>query len=103
MGLLALIVGFALATSRGRRMLMSFDPLFALLVIIVAGAALYRLADRADALVLAALAGRGFRREGATLALDCSAACFLRCPHRHISGAQLQPVRPQSGRSADHF
>jgi Dolichyl-phosphate-mannose-protein mannosyltransferase len=34
-GLLLLIVGFALATARGRRTLMSFDPLFALLVIVV--------------------------------------------------------------------
>lgn len=33
-GLLLLLVGFALATARGRRTLMSFDPLFALLVII---------------------------------------------------------------------
>lgn len=35
LGLLLLIVGFALATERGRRTLMSFDPLFALLVIVV--------------------------------------------------------------------
>jgi hypothetical protein len=34
-GLLVLISGFALATERGRRVLMSFDPLFALLVIVV--------------------------------------------------------------------
>jgi hypothetical protein len=34
-GLLLLITGFALATRRGRRTLMSFDPLFALLVIVV--------------------------------------------------------------------
>ena len=34
-GLLILIAAFALATGRGRRTLMSFDPLFALLVIIV--------------------------------------------------------------------
>jgi hypothetical protein len=34
-GLLILIAGFALATPRGRRMLRSFDPLFALLVIMV--------------------------------------------------------------------
>src|ERR1700733_9750480 len=34
-GLLLLLVGFALATLRGRRMLMSFDPLYALLVIVV--------------------------------------------------------------------
>src|SRR6195952_1144801 len=33
-GLLLLVVGFALATARGRRTLMSFDPLFALLVIV---------------------------------------------------------------------
>ena len=35
LGLLLLIAGFALATKRGRRTLMSFDPLFALLVIVV--------------------------------------------------------------------
>jgi hypothetical protein len=34
-GLLLLIAGFALATQRGRRTLISFDPLFALLVIVV--------------------------------------------------------------------
>jgi hypothetical protein len=34
-GLLLLVVGFAVATARGRRTLMSFDPLFALLVIAV--------------------------------------------------------------------
>jgi hypothetical protein len=34
-GLLLLVAGFALATLRGRRMLTSFDPLFALLVIVV--------------------------------------------------------------------
>jgi hypothetical protein len=34
-GLLLLVVGFALATARGRRTLISFDPLFALLVIVV--------------------------------------------------------------------
>jgi hypothetical protein len=34
-GLLLLLAGFALATTRGRRVLKSFDPLFALLVIVV--------------------------------------------------------------------
>ncbi|QWG22380.1 glycosyltransferase family 39 protein [Bradyrhizobium sediminis] len=34
-GLLLLIAGFAFVTVRGRRMLMSFDPLFAMLVIVV--------------------------------------------------------------------
>ena len=33
--LLALVIGFALATARGRRVLMSFDALYALLVIVV--------------------------------------------------------------------
>ena len=33
--LLALLVGFAVATARGRRVLKSFDPLFALLVVVV--------------------------------------------------------------------
>jgi hypothetical protein len=35
LGLLLLIAGFAVATARGRRVLMSLDPLYALLVIIV--------------------------------------------------------------------
>src|SRR5450432_433369 len=34
-GLLLLVAGFAVATARGRRTLMSFDPLYALLVIVV--------------------------------------------------------------------
>src|ERR1700722_15689915 len=34
-GLLLLVIGFAVATERGRRTLASFDPLFALLVIVV--------------------------------------------------------------------
>ena len=34
-GLLLLLAGFALATARGRRVMTSFDPLFALLVIVV--------------------------------------------------------------------
>src|SRR5882724_1174574 len=50
-GLLALIAGFALATRRGRRMLMSFDPLFALLVIIVLVLPYIIWLIRADALV----------------------------------------------------
>jgi Dolichyl-phosphate-mannose-protein mannosyltransferase len=50
-GLLALIAGFALATSRGRRTLMSFDPVFALLVIIVLALPYIVWLIRADALV----------------------------------------------------
>jgi hypothetical protein len=51
-GLLLLIAGFALATVRGRRILMSFDPLFALLVIIVLALPYLVWVIRADSLVL---------------------------------------------------
>ncbi|THD53347.1 MAG: glycosyltransferase family 39 protein [Bradyrhizobium sp.] len=51
-GLLALVAGFALATARGRRMLMSFDPLFALLVIVVLALPYIVWLIRADTLVL---------------------------------------------------
>src|SRR6202163_950882 len=50
-GLLALIAGFALATTRGRRTLTSFDPVFALLVIIVLALPYIVWLIRADALV----------------------------------------------------
>ncbi|HLX16792.1 MAG TPA: glycosyltransferase family 39 protein [Bradyrhizobium sp.] len=50
-GLLALVIGFALATSRGRRVAMSFDPLFALLVIIVLALPYFIWLIRADASV----------------------------------------------------
>src|ERR1700716_216503 len=51
-GLLLLLVGFALATARGRRTLMSFDPLFALLVIVVLALPYLVWLIRADALAL---------------------------------------------------
>src|SRR3984893_2084504 len=51
-GLLLLIAGFALASARGRRTLMSFDPVFALLVIIVLALPYIVWLIRADALVL---------------------------------------------------
>ena len=51
-GLLLLVAGFALATARGRRILMSFDPLFALLVIIVLVLPYIVWLIRADALAL---------------------------------------------------
>jgi len=52
LGLLLLVVGFALATARGRRMLMSFDPLFALLVILVLALPYLIWLVRADGVVL---------------------------------------------------
>jgi hypothetical protein len=51
-GLLLLVAGFALATARGRRMLMSVDPLFALLVILVLALPYLIWLIRADALGL---------------------------------------------------
>jgi hypothetical protein len=51
-GLLLLVAGFALATSRGRRILNSFDPLFALLVIVVLVLPYIVWLIRADALFL---------------------------------------------------
>jgi hypothetical protein len=51
-GLLALVAAFALATTRGRRMLTSFDPLFALLVISVLALPYLVWLIRADILVL---------------------------------------------------
>src|SRR5947209_7045024 len=51
-GLLLLVVGFALASARGRRTLMSFDPLFALLVVIVLALPWLIWLIRADTLAL---------------------------------------------------
>src|SRR4051794_36288608 len=51
-GLLLLLIGFALATVRGRRMLMSLDPLYALLVIVVLVLPYLVWLIRADALAL---------------------------------------------------
>jgi dolichyl-phosphate-mannose-protein mannosyltransferase len=50
-GLLILVAAFALATARGRRTLMSFDPLFALLVIVVLALPYLIWLVRADTLV----------------------------------------------------
>ena len=54
-GLLLLVVGFALATARGRRTLMSFDPLFALLVIAVLALPYLIWLIRADTIAMPAL------------------------------------------------
>ena len=51
-GLLLLVAAFALATERGRRTLKSFDPLFALLVIVVLALPYLVWLIRADTLVL---------------------------------------------------
>src|SRR3981081_1514667 len=70
LGLLLLLVGFALATVRGRRTLMSFDPLFALLVIVVLVLPYLVWLIRADTMALppwpdiAALSGRALHWGG---------------------------------------
>lgn len=51
-GLLLLLAGFAVATARGRRMLMSLDPLYALLVIFVLALPYLIWLLRADALAM---------------------------------------------------
>src|ERR1700722_17044897 len=51
-GLLLLVIGFAVATARGRGTLMSFDPLFALLVIVVLVLPYLIWLIRADALAM---------------------------------------------------
>src|SRR3954447_14001173 len=52
LGLLLLIAGFAVATARGRRTLLSVDPLFAVLVIVVLALPYLVWAVRADSLAL---------------------------------------------------
>src|ERR1700748_3533253 len=56
-GLLLLVAAFALATERGRRTLKSFDPLFALLVIVVLTLPYLAWLIRADSLMWPDLAG----------------------------------------------
>jgi hypothetical protein len=69
-GLLILVIGFALATARGRRMLRSFDPLFALLVIVVLALPYLIWLIRADTLAvppwpaIAELSGRALHWAG---------------------------------------
>jgi hypothetical protein len=69
-GLLLLVAAFALATPRGRRMLASFDPLFALLVIVVLALPYLVWLTRADTLAwphwpgIADLSGRALHLAG---------------------------------------
>src|SRR5471030_339760 len=74
-GLLLLVAGFAVASARGRRTLMSFDPLYALLVIVVLVLPYLVWLIRADALALppwpavAELSGRARHWAGLLLGL----------------------------------
>ena len=79
-GLLLLVAGFAVATERGRRTLMSFDPLFALLVIVVLVLPYLIWLIRADALALPPLPATGrVRARGRRTGHGCSAGFCWRC------------------------
>jgi hypothetical protein len=77
---LLLLAGFAVATPRGRRVLMSLDPLYALLVIVVLVLPYLIWLLRADALAMPpwpAISDLGARIcNGA----GCSSAWCSRCP-----------------------
>ena len=101
-GLLLLIAGFALATARGRRTLKSFDPLFALLVIVVLALPYAIWLIRADALAaphwpaIADLGGRAMHSAAllGELLLAMSGIVILvvlnsAWPRRHIEDAPI--------------
>ena len=103
-GLLLLLVGFALATGRGRRMLMSFDPLFALLVVVVLVLPYLIWLIRADTLALPPWPAVADSAAGRCTGRRCSAGCCWRS-----SGILLLAllnsalVRAHPGRGADHL
>ena len=98
----ALVAGFALATARGRRTLMSFDPLFALLVIVVLVLPYLVWLIRAGGLALphwpaiCRLGGRARIGPLGGLLLAISGILVA-------GGAQLRLAQSQSGRGADHL
>ena len=103
-GLLLLVVGFALATARGRRTLMSFDALFALLVIAVLALPYLIWLIRADTLAMPPLP--------AVADLSARAAhwgVLLGFLLVAMSGIVLlvilnsRPLHAQPGRGADHL
>ena len=103
-GLLLLLAGFAVATPRGRRTLMSLDPLYALLVIVVLALPYLIWLLRADALAMppwpaiSDLGARALQWGGllAGLVLAMLGIVVLVAP-------QLRLVRPQRRRSAHHL
>ena len=103
-GLLLLLAGFAVATARGRRMLMSLDPLYALLVIVVLVLPYLIWLLRADALAMppwpaiSDLGARALQWGGLLVGLR---ARDVR--HRAAGDPQLRLVRPPCRGSADHL
>ena len=96
-GLLLLVAGFALATSRGRRTLMSLDPLYALLVIVVLALPYLIWLLRADTLVLpplpaiADLSARAMHWGSLLGGLDAGDV-----RHRAAGDSQFRLVRPHA-------
>ena len=92
-GLLLLVAGFALATRRGRRTLMSFDPLFALLVIVVLALPYLIWLIRADALTLPPRPRSPIWAAGVALGRPARGLAAGDFRNRPAGGAQLRLVR----------
>ena len=102
--LLLLLAGFAVATARGRRVLTSLDPLYALLVIVVLVLPYLIWLLRADALVMPpwpAISDLGARATAMGLAARRPGARDVR--HRAAGDPQFRLVRPRCRGSADHL
>ena len=104
-GLLLLVVGFMVATERGRRTLLSFDPLFALLAIAVLALPYLIWLIRAGVLGMPAVAaGRGAVRTEPCTGPGCVGGLVLAMSRDPDPGAaQSAPVQPHAGGSADHL
>ena len=104
LGLLLLIVGFAVATARGRRTLMSLDPLYALLVIVVLVLPYLIWVVRADVLAMPPWpAIDDLSRQGDALGRTARRPGAGDGRHRGAGDPQLGLVRPQRRGSADHL
>ncbi len=103
-GLLLLVAGFTVATERGRRTLMSFDPLFALLVIVVLVLPYLVWLIRADALAMPPWPGLAeFSARATALGMAARRSGRWQCLHRTPRGAEQPTVQPLAGGSADHL
>jgi hypothetical protein len=97
-GLLLLITGFALATERGRRTLMSFDPLYALLVIAVLALPYVIWLIRANPFASPSWPAIADLGDRAMHLLELLGGLLFA-----ISGIVLLVVLPQAGRCSDHL
>ena len=102
-GLLLLVAGFALATARGRRILMSFDPLYALLVIVVLALPYLVWLIRADTLTLPHWPAMANWAQGRCIGARCSAACCWRYRASSCWWCSTRAGSAASRGSADHL